>query len=320
MDLKKPEISVIMSTYNRKDFLPRSIESILAQTYDNFEFILVNNGSTDGSDILCKEYSMKDSRIRVINIAENRGASAGKNRGIDAALCDYITIVDDDDYCEPEMLEFLWGLTNKYNADISICGSWYEFNGIRRPKYILDELFVLNKVRGIEEMLKREKYNISPPTKLFRRALFKDIRFKENVLVDDIHVIYKIFAEAETVVFHGKPLYTFVRHSSNMTSFNHMNELSPKILDEYLSAFNERTAYLSKKIPEIKDRARYSEWSYMISMCGKIIKYGLDECEKQYAYMIRRLRENHEEIWNSPFTTEKEKEFMQKYVTENFEW
>jgi len=307
-----PKISVVLVTYNRANYLPRALESVLSQTFSNFEVILVNNGSTDNTAELCESYEKKDRRIKLINIPENRGASRGRNIAIDHASCEYITIVDDDDYCDDKMLEHLVNLAAEYNADISICGSYNDFGDRLEPYFIFDELLILNKVEALDELLKREKYNVAPPTKLFRKSLFKGIKFPEGVLVDDIHVIYKVFSNADTVVAQGKPLYYFTKHGGNMTAFIQSNKLTPDLLDEYISMYRERTKYLSEKVPEITERARYSEWSYMISMCEKIVKYRCDGCEKQYAYMIKTLRENYGEIWNSPFTTEKEKEYLKK--------
>jgi len=307
-----PKISVALVTYNRANYLPKALESVLSQTFSNFEVILVNNGSTDNTAELCESYAKKDRRIKFINIPKNRGASIGRNIAIDESSCEYITIVDDDDYCKEEMLEHLFNLATEYNADISMCGSYNDFGDRLEPYFIFDELLILDKAKGLDELLKREKYNVAPPTKLFKKNLFHNIRFPEGVLVDDIHVIYKVFSNADTVVAQGTPLYYFRKHDGNMTGFIQSNKLFPSLLDEYISMYKERTKYLSKKVPEITDRARYSEWSYMISMCDKIIRYQCDGCEKQYAYMIKTLRESYEEIWNMPFTTEKEKEFLKK--------
>lgn len=309
-----PKISVIMSTYNRESFLPRSIESICKQTHTDFEFILVNNGSTDNSDIVCKMYAEKDSRIQVVNIEKNLGASNGKNKGIDLAIGEYITIVDDDDYCEPEMLEFLWNLANKHNADISICGSWTEYKDRLEPKYIFEDLIILDTEKGLDELLKREKYNVAPPTKLFRRQLFDKIRFKNNVLVDDIHIIYKVFANANIVVAQGNPLYYFVKHDNNMTNFIQSNKLTADLLNEYLSMYRMRTQYLSERIPAITERSRYSEFSYMVSMCNKIEEYEIIGCEEQYNYMIKSLTDNYEEFSNSPFISKEEKEELEEIL------
>ncbi|MEH7384264.1 glycosyltransferase family 2 protein [Bacillus sp. JJ1521] len=301
-----PMISVILCTYNRKCFLSRSIESILAQTYTNFELILVNNGSTDGSDEVCEEYAKKDSRIRLIHISENQGASNGRNVGLDNASCEYVTIVDDDDYCEPQLLAFLWDLISENGADISICGSWNDFDGNLEPYFIFDEYKVYNKLQGIDELLKREKYNTAPPTKLFRKTLFNNIRFPDNVLVDDIHVVYRVFANANKIVVRGKPLYRFTKHASNMTRFIQTEQLSPQLLSEYLYAFQTRTEYLSKKVPEIRDHARYSEWSYMVSMCEKIKKNQLTNCYSIYNFMIKELQNNISDLLNSQYLTYRE--------------
>jgi glycosyltransferase involved in cell wall biosynthesis len=304
--VSKAIFSVIMCAYNRKEFLPSAIESILSQTFYPFEFILVNNGSTDGSDEICETYAKADSRIKLITIKKNQGASRGRNVGLEAASCEYLTFVDDDDQCEPEMLEFLWKLMNDYHADISICGSWNDFGGRTEPYFIFDELLVLDKVQGLEELLKREKYNVAPPTKLFRKSLFDGINFKENVLVDDIHIIYKVFAKANRVAVQGKPLYRFRKHSGNNSSFIQTNNLSPDLLEEYLSAFRERTAYLSVEVPEIAQRTIYSEWSYMVSMCDKIKTYGLTSCAQLYDFMVEAIRANYKDQINSPFITERE--------------
>lgn len=311
------KISVIIVTFNRENYLIRALRSVFAQSLTDFELVIVNNGSTDGSVELCKEYALKEPRIKLINIEQNKGASQGRNAGLDAASGEYITIVDDDDYCEPGMLEHLCNLAKEFKADITLCGSWNDFGDRLEPYFIYDERLILDKVGGLDELLKREKYNVAPPTKLFRKRLFDGIRFKHGVLVDDIHVIYKVFAKADVVVAHGKPLYRFTKHNGNMTSFIQSNRLSPALLEEYLFMYNERKIYLSDKVPEIAARAEYSEWSYMISMCNKIKTYGCDDCERQYAYMIKVLRENETKIKNSYFTTNQEKEILEKHLSLN---
>jgi glycosyltransferase involved in cell wall biosynthesis len=258
-----------------------------------------------------------DSRIKLVNIPENMGASVAKNLGLEKAICECITIVDDDDFCEPQMLDFLWNLLVQYKVDISMCGSWNVFDGKREPYFIFDDLLVLNKSEALIELLKRERYNVAPPTKLFRTSLFKGLKFKENVLVDDIHVIYKVFANAGSVAVQGVPLYSFTKHSGNMTNFIHTNRLTPDLLEEYLSMYRERTKYLSERVPEIAERAQYSEWSFMLSMCEKIQAYKCLDCKHQYNYMIKTLRANGKEILNSSFITQREREIIQRYKIKN---
>jgi glycosyltransferase involved in cell wall biosynthesis len=303
-----------MATYNRYEFLERSIKSVLTQTFTDFEFIIVNNGSKDDSLRLCQMFAEKDSRIKIIDIEVNNGAPPARNRGLAEASCEYVALIDDDDYCEPAMLEYLWKLVQKHEADIAMCGSWNDFNGNKEPYFIFDELLLLDKAQGLEELLKREKYNVAPPTKLFRKSLFNGLKFKENVLVDDIHIIYKVFAQAERVIAGGKPLYNFVKHSSNMTGFIQTEKLSPELLSEYLSAFSERTKYLTAIVPAITDRVRYSEWSFMISMCNKIMTNNLIECYELYQSMSGLLKQNYTEIISAPFIREDEIVLLNKII------
>lgn len=119
--LNNIKISLIVPCYNIRKYLPRCIESILAQTYKNLEIILISDGSTDGTDEVIREYAKKDSRIIPI-FKQNSGVSDTRNRGLDIATGDYIGFVDGDDYIEPEMYETLLKNAIENNADISHCG------------------------------------------------------------------------------------------------------------------------------------------------------------------------------------------------------
>ena len=307
-------ISVIMLTYNRENMVGRAIESILNQTYRDFEFIIVDNGSDDRSGDIAETYASRDDRIKVIHIPKSN-IGTGRNTGLDAATGEYITFIDDDDTAEPDMLEFLYGLAKEQDADISLSGSIKEVNGEFLPNCVFDEKLVMTPEEAVVTLLKRKKYNAAMPSKLMRRELFDKIHFRTEGKYDDITVVYKYFAEAKKVVAYGLPKYCFWRHSGNNSAFT-TNDLllTPEQLDEYFEAFRERTEYLSEKLPDIADYAQYSEWSYMISMCNKIEKNHLEQCSKQLAFVKRELTEHYEEFYNSPYIEEFEKEFMRKYI------
>ena len=188
-------ISVIMLTYNREALVSRAVESILAQTYRDFEFIIVDNGSTDRSGAIADEYAARDRRIRVIH-RERGSIGAGRNTGLDAARGDYIAFIDDDDYCEPDYLNYLYDLAKQLNADIAVCGSWREIGGAREPKYVFDGIYTYDGETSVVEMLKREKFNSANPTKLFSTQLFDDLRYCETGKYDDIGFMYRAFAQA----------------------------------------------------------------------------------------------------------------------------
>lgn len=308
------KISVIMLTYNRDNLVDKAIEPIIAQTLKDFEFIIIDNGSTDRSGIIAENYASSDSRIKVVHIPKS-SIGTGRNTGLNLAKGEYITFIDDDDTAAADMLEFLYNNAKDNNADISLCGSTKKINGEILPNYIFDDYLVMTPAQAVVEMLKRKKYNVGLPTKLIKRDLFDNIRFSETGNYDDITIGYKVFANATKVVAHGLPKYCVYRHDGNnsvFTSNDHL--LKPDQLDEYFAAFRERTEYLSTILPEIADYAQYSEWSYMISMCNKISKANLVSCKKQLDFVKDELLIHFDEFYNSPYIEEFEKEFMIKYI------
>ena len=257
-------VSVIMLTYNRQEYVARAIEAILAQTMKEFEFVIVDNGSTDNSGKIAEEYAKRDSRIKVIHLEKNINISTGRNAGLRAATGTYITFVDDDDFCEPDMLEFLYELAIENDAEIAICGSMKEVNGEILPNYVYDEKLVMTAAESVVEMLRRKRYNAAEPTKMIHRRLFEEVQFRPDRTIDDISTMYKYFALAKKVVAHGIPKYCFWRHPGNISIFTTNDKLwTAERLDEYFLAFRERTEYLSQMHPEIADYVQYSEWSYM---------------------------------------------------------
>ena len=308
------KVSVIMLTYNREALVGRAIESILAQTMEDFEYIIVDNGSTDKSGEIAEEYAKKDARIRVLHIPKSN-IGTGRNAGLDAAKGEYVTFIDDDDTAEPDMLEFLYDLAKEAEADVSFCGSTKEVEGEFLPNCMFEEKLVMTPEEAVIMLLKRKKCNAAMPTKLVKRELFDEVRFLPEGKYDDIRATYKYFAIANKVAAHGVPKYCFWRHPGNNSAFT-TNDLllTPEQLDEYFDAFRERTEFLSTKLPKIADYAQYSEWSYMISMCNKISRNNLTSCQKQLEFVKKELTEHYEEFYGSEYIEEFEKEFMKIYI------
>ena len=298
-------ISVIMLTYNREALVSRAIESILAQTYRDFEFLIVDNGSTDRSGRIAEEYAAGDERIRVIH-RERGNIGSGRNAGLDAAKGDYIAFIDDDDWAEPDFLEFLLALLEENGADVAICGA---------ADKIFDEKKVMTAEEALIELMWRKKYNMAFPTKLFRRELMEHLRFPADGDYDDIALMYRLLAEAETVAYHGLPKYTFYRHEGNNSAWttNH-SLLTPETLEEYRRAYRARTVWLSERFPASAAAFRYFEWSFMISMVEKIDRLGLKDCEPQRRAMARELSAGREEFLNAPELLPFEREWVMEYI------
>jgi glycosyltransferase involved in cell wall biosynthesis len=294
-----------MLTYNRETLVLRAIASVLTQTFCDFEFIVVDNGSTDRSGALADDSAVCDSRIRVVH-RERGNIGSGRNSGLDLAGGEWIAFVDDDDYCEPDFLEFLLSLVTDDGADVAICGA---------ADKALDEKQVYSAEDAVIELLWRKKFNVQFPTKLIRRKLFDGVRFSETSKYDDIELMPRIIASANKIAYHGLAKYTFARHESNNSAWttNH-SLLDAATLNEYLSVYRERTEWLSGRFPGKSAVWRYFEWSFMISMVEKITRLGIAGCDAVLAAMRNELATNRNEFLNCELTQDFEKKWMGEYA------
>jgi glycosyltransferase involved in cell wall biosynthesis len=300
-----PKISVVMLTFNRETLVGGMIECVLAQTFRDFEFIIVDNGSTDRSGAIADEYAARDPRIRVIhrpcgNIGSRR------NVGLDAARGDFVAFVDDDDNCTPDYLQFLYDLAVDNNAEISICGAtWSDIHEKR----------IMSPEQAIETLLWRKSYNVAFPTKLFRRDLFDNNRFLNTGKYDDIYLMPKILSRAKIIAYHGLSNYHFNRHENNNSAWTQNHSLlDTETLREYLDVYAERTAWLCEKYPKSATMWRYFEWSFMISMVEKISRLGLENCRELCNNITLQLKTSRTAFLECGFILEFEKNWVEKYI------
>ena len=158
------KISVIMVTRNREDFVVNMIEDILAQTYTNFEYIIVDNHSEDQSGKLIKEYAKKDNRIKVVSLEKESHVGEARNKGLAIAQGEFITFVDDDDRVEKDFLEFLMKLIRSNDVDFVMCGATETRGGKIEPQCMFEGEYELNAQKAIVELLKREHIRAGLPT------------------------------------------------------------------------------------------------------------------------------------------------------------
>lgn len=210
------EISVIVPVYKVEKYLNRCIDSILAQTFIDFDLILVDDGSPDNCGKICDEYAEKDSRIRVIH-KQNGGLSDARNAGIDWVFensdSEWITLIDSDDWVSPNYLEALYNSAKKYNKDISIC-NFVKTDGLNENIFS-DKVSV--KLWNTEELF-CENNAIATVAwgKLYRKDLFSEIRYPFGVLHEDAFVTYKLLFQYEEVAVIEEPLYAYFQRDSSI--------------------------------------------------------------------------------------------------------
>lgn len=207
------KISIIVPVYKVELYLARCVDSILAQTYENLEIILIDDGSPDNCPALCDAYADRDARIKVIH-QENLGLSGARNTGLDAATGDYIGFVDSDDAVHPSMYEVLHRICTQEKAAIALC-SYVEFSSEDIPREVPAGSGACHTMTPREAMLKLYgpypgQYVVSW-NKLYGRDIFQGIRFPTGKINEDLHVVCQLYDSANRVAYTDSVLYYYFR-------------------------------------------------------------------------------------------------------------
>ena len=206
-----PKISIIVPVYNVELYLQRCIESILIQTFSDFECIIINDGSTDNCPAICDDFAMMDNRVTVIH-QKNSGVSAARNVGLNIARGEWIGFVDSDDWCEPEMFEFLYKNAREQQVDISMCGIRYVTSGNmvshiskKCPDLIMDSNTALLK------FFTSRYFGPYSWNKLVNRRLFflydEKLCYDESIKVDEDRLLFFHLLKRAKKIYYSSQVY-----------------------------------------------------------------------------------------------------------------
>lgn len=206
--MNSPLISIIVPVYNTGKYLDRCIQSVLAQTYTNWELLLIDDGSTDLSGTICDKYAAKDKRIRVFH-KENRGVSSARNLGLDNAKGEWITFIDADDSVKPKYLN---NLLSHVDSDIDLVFSYAEFhysNGEKRRESYPERL-ITNKDFHIAFTEHELNWHTSPWSKLYKAELCNDLRFTLGMPIgEDLVFLYSYLLKCNKIFFSSDTDYCY---------------------------------------------------------------------------------------------------------------
>lgn len=234
-----PKISVIVPVYNVEKYLHECVDSILAQTFTDFELILVDDGSQDNSGAICNEYANKDNRITVIH-QENQGQAAARNNAVAIAKGDWINFVDSDDLIHPQMLEILYSAVDE-NTGISMCGVYKFFNlsenfFLRKNDYN-SKKYPINDVELILMYHDKYQYWIAC-AKLIKKEIIEKHPFTAGRIFEDNGVVFKWINETKSVSIIDEQLYFYRNNNKSTTQV----DFSLKSLD-YLWSIEEQIKF-----------------------------------------------------------------------------
>lgn len=237
-------ISVIVPVYNIEAYVEKGIKSILAQTYDNLEIIIINDGATDNSGNICHSLALIDSRIHIID-QENAGLSAARNTGLRIARGAYIAFVDGDDNIDERMYEKLYNRLIQDKSDLALCNIRYvDENGNHLDKNRHD---LKNEILCEEAFWKGYYGKFQIPyvvswNKLYRREIFKDIEFDMGRIHEDEFILHKIISQCKRISVIGDPLYNYVQRAGSIMGASYNVQRLQAI-----EAFNLRLNYFSQR-------------------------------------------------------------------------
>lgn len=232
------KISIIMPVYNVEQYVAKAIESILEQTFTEFEFLIVDDGTKDKSGEICDEYAKKDSRITVIH-KENGGAPSARNTAIDMAKGKYVYFLDSDDWAEPTMLLDMYELAEEHQAQLVVCG--YYIDTYYGEKHLSEKIFVDDKVYTDAQAFREESYRYfdrnllyTPWNKLYRLEELNRYKLRfPNTLWDDFPFNLSYLEHVSRVVVSTNAYYHFIRARADSETSAYRADMYEKREEEH---------------------------------------------------------------------------------------
>jgi glycosyltransferase involved in cell wall biosynthesis len=262
------KISVIIPVFNTEKYLPRCLDSVLAQTFTDFELILVDDCSPDGSPAICDEYARKDPRVKVIHNAQNKGCPQSRKTGLDASVGDYILFADSDDWLENDMLETMYGKAVNDDLDMVYCGIYENTSTGQQEWY---SPFLDDKIEMIRQIVIWENFTPAVWNKLIKREIYQKINFPNASFSEDRQITLQAIYYAHKIGYTKKILYHYYKNENSICNSIDRNRILQRLLDEAEIAawvidflYNNYNAHFELFEPELSD--------YIISLKMRFVR------------------------------------------------
>lgn len=260
-------VSVIVPVYNVEECVNRCVDSLLEQSYLNVEIVLVDDGSTDNSGLICDEYAKKDKRVKVIH-QDNGGLSAARNAGIEISSGDYLSFVDGDDYVSNDFISFLMNLLSKNGGDVAQCGHFIQYSEKRKvEKNSNHETIVLNRVRAIESLCYNGRYDVTAWNKLYKKSVFNNVSFPVGRLYEDTATSYHLAENADRFVVSMEPKYYYVQRYNSIANGRNFNNNKY----QFIEVGDEMAFYVEKNYPSLYQGANAKKCFVRLSTLSQLV-------------------------------------------------
>ena len=284
--MEKHLISVIVPVYNVEKYLDKCIQSLINQTYENIEILLINDGSKDSSLEICEAWKNEDNRIKVFD-KNNGGLSDARNYGISHSIGSYLYFVDSDDWVPIYAIEKLYKLILEKDADI-VCGRIQEVfkrNVVENTacaKFLVEEFDTIN---GLEKLMYMHGVTNSASAKLYKKELFDGITYPYRKIYEDLGTTYKLFGRSKKIILTDIIVYYYYKENphSIVNSNYSRNEL------DRINFSIEELDYINKEYPRIKDAAVFKLFYEALLTITKI---PFNHTDMKYVYDIVKKYRN----------------------------
>ena len=289
-------ISVVVPVYKVEAYLSRCIDSILSQTYKNFELILINDGSPDNCPAICDLYASEHRCVKVIHKV-NKGVSAARNAGIEIAIGKYIAFVDSDDYVQTDYLSTLMFMLNNSDAQLSMCSYKKVFDSKNNEFKVSNNFKVISDLSAMD-MLLNDQSKCAPWGKLYDINLFKEVRFPEGKIMEDMFVMPILFSKAKKIAISSQELYYYNQEGLSITrsGFNY------KKLDIVEAALSWKN-HAELNYPTLFEKASIHYYTTVIDNCIYLSKVMDDYGISIYKKYKKELISNYSTIFKSKYSS-----------------
>lgn len=275
-------LSIIVPVYNKIKYIDACIQSILSQSFKNFELILINDGSNDNSAEKCTHYAEVDKRVVVVH-QENKGVSSARNEGLKIAKGNYIGFVDCDDTIDADMYEILMDNIIGYGADVSICGVTKTFPAKKEAYYGTNKIKVFNKTEVIAALLNKE-FSRSVYDKIYKAELAKNIKF-QGQMNEDTFYNFLLFNNTIKTVFYDVLKYNYIIRENSVS----MEKFSVKYMDS-IGVSKSILDICKDKTPELIDEAKRFHLITLISVYNLIVLSNRRRYQLEYQKTLNYLK------------------------------
>lgn len=289
-----PEISVIVPVYKVEPYIHKCVDSILAQTFSDYELILVDDGSPDTCGNICDEYAKKDARIRVIH-KENGGLSDARNAGMKIACGEYVIFIDSDDYIDADMLSYLYENLRKADADMATCGI-YEVYADRIEKQEEEPEFVCSGEEAFRCILRGHTIRGEIWNKLIKRSCISDLGFPKGKLYEDIFYTVDMMQRIKKVAVGTKPKYYYLHRSDSITG----KAYRPKLFD-IIDGYTKNYQVVKQAFPKLEEEAECLWiWSRFIVLDKMLLEEDYRSIDR-FEELVTFIKQHFRRIMKNPY-------------------